>query len=94
MRKLRCFITALIVFILQSSVLPFIFGEVTQPNLILVFVVLIALHMGQKMGITTALIGGFCQDVIIGNFFGVHLLPYLIIAFVCGAIGENIDRDQ
>jgi rod shape-determining protein MreD len=74
--------------------LPFIFGEVTQPNLILVFVVLIALHMGQKMGITTALIGGFCQDVIIGNFFGVHLLPYLIIAFVCGAIGENIDRDQ
>ena len=94
MRKLPCFITAVIVFILQASVLPFVFGGVTQPNLIFVFVVLIALHSRPKTAIITALIGGFCQDVIIGNFFGIHMLPYLVIAFVCSSIGENIDRDQ
>ena len=94
MRKMRFAIGAIVVFCLQSSVLPFIFNGITQPNLIFVFVTLIALHMGHKIGMATALAGGFCQDVIIGTFFGIHMLPYLIIAFVCGSFGENVDREQ
>ena len=78
MKKLSCVMTAFIVFVLQSAVLPFIFNGVNQPNLIFVFVVLMALHHGQRIGIWTALLGGFCQDVVIGNFFGLHLLPYLV----------------
>ena len=94
MSKLGCAITCLIVFLLQSVVLPFCFSGVSQPNLILVFVILVALHTDHRVGIITALLGGFCQDVIIGNFFGIHLLPYLIVAFVCGSIGRNVDKDQ
>ena len=82
MKKLNCIMTAFIVFILQSAVLPFMFNGVSQPNLIFVFVVL------------TALLGGFCQDVIIGNFFGMHLLVYLIVALVCSYLGRDIDKDQ
>ena len=63
MKKLNCIMTAFIVFILQSAVLPFMFNGVSQPNLIFVFVVLMALHHGQRIGIITALLGGFCQDV-------------------------------
>ena len=35
MKKLNCIMTAFIVFILQSAVLPFMFNGVSQPNLIL-----------------------------------------------------------
>lgn len=94
MKKLNCAVTAFVVFLLQSTVLPFIFNGVSQPNLIFVFVVLAALRHGQRFGIGTALLGGFCQDVVIGNFFGVHILPYLVLAFLCGYIGRHVDRDQ
>ncbi|WP_301859135.1 rod shape-determining protein MreD [uncultured Megasphaera sp.] len=94
MKKMNCVMTAFIVFILQSSVLPFIFDGISQPNLVFVFVVLTALHHGQRVGIIAALLGGFCQDVVIGNFFGIHLLPYLAIAVVCSYLGRDIDKDQ
>lgn len=67
MRKLACVITVFVVFILQSSVLPFIFDGVTQPNLIFLFVVLMSFHYGQRIGVITALLGGFAQDVVIGD---------------------------
>ena len=94
MKKLNCVMTAFIVFILQAAILPFMFNSVSQPNLIFVFVVLMALHHGQRIGIITALLGGFCQDVIIGNFFGLHLLVYLIVALICSYLGRDIDKDQ
>ena len=94
MKKLSCLMTAFIVFILQSSVLPFVCDGITQPNLVFLFVVLMALHHGQRVGVVTALIGGVCQDVVIGNFLGLHLLPYLVIAFACSYIGRGIDKDQ
>ena len=49
MKKLNCIMTAFIVFILQSAVLPFMFNGVSQPNLIFVFVVLMALHHGRDI---------------------------------------------
>ncbi|MCH4178886.1 MAG: rod shape-determining protein MreD [Megasphaera sp.] len=94
MKKLSCVMAAFIVFVLQSAVFPFLFNGVSQPNLIFVFVVLMALHHGQRIGMATALLGGVCQDVVIGNFFGLHLLPYIIIACICSYIGRNIDKDQ
>lgn len=94
MRKLACVITVFVVFILQSSVLPFIFDEVTQPNLIFLFVVLMSLHYGQRIGVITALLGGFAQDVVIGNFFAIHLLPYILIAMICGYLCRYVEREQ
>lgn len=94
MKKLNCLIAAFLVFLVQSAVLPFMFNGVSQPNLIFVFVILMALHHGQRVGIITALLGGFCQDVVIGNFFGIHLLPYLILAVVCSYIGRDLEKDR
>lgn len=94
MKKVNCLVAAFLIFIVQSAILPFIFNGVSQPNLIFVFVILMALHHGQRVGIVTALVGGFCQDVVIGNFFGVHLLPYLALAIVCSYLGRDIEKDR
>ena len=94
MKKGKCLLTIIIVFILQSTVIPLLFNGTTQPNLIGLAVILTALCHGQRIGIIAALMGGIGQDVVIGNFFGIHLLPYLIIALVCSKIGRSIERNQ
>ena len=94
MKITNCLLAAFSVFILQSAVIPFVCNGISQPNLIFLFVVLMALRYGQRAGVVTAVLGGFCQDVVIGNFFGLHLLPYLIIAVVCSYLGRVIDKDQ
>ena len=92
MRKLAWILIALALFVLQGTVIPFLFGGVSQPNLILVFTALVALHIGLRAGIGTALLGGLIQDMVIGNFFGLYLFPYIIIAFVYGFWGNELYR--
>ncbi len=87
-------ITAFVVFVLQSAVLPFMFNGVSQPNLIFVFVVLISLHTGPRSGMAAAILGGVVQDLIIGDYIGLHLLPYVLISFVCGSLGQSMERGQ
>ena len=94
MRRVYTFITAVIVFLLQSVVLPRIFNGVEQPNLIFIVVVLVALRFGQRIGIGAALIGGFVQDVVIGNFFGIHIVPYLVLAFAASYVGRMVEDGQ
>ena len=38
--------------------------------------------------------GGFLQDVIIGNFFGIHILPYLLVAALSSYLGRSLEKDQ
>ena len=89
MRKTYCIITALVVFILQSVVLPRVFNGIVQPNLILLFVIIVSLRFGQRKGTGVALLGGFLQDVVIGNFFGIHILPYLLVAALSSYLGRS-----
>lgn len=53
-----------------------------------------SLHYGQRIGVITALLGGFAQDVVIGNFFAIHLLPYILIAMICGYLCRYVEREQ
>ena len=94
MRKTYCIITALVVFILQSVVLPRVFNGIVQPNLILLFVIIVSLRFGQRKGTGVALLGGFLQDVVIGNFFGIHILPYLLVAALSSYLGRWIDAGR
>ena len=90
MRKTYCIITALVVFILQSVVLPRVFNGIVQPNLILLFVIIVSLRFGQRKGTGVALLGGFLQDVVIG----IHILPYLLVAALSSYLGRSLEKDQ
>lgn len=68
------------IFLLQSSLLPFLFNGVFQPDLCLVMVTLSAIMLDRRSVLIFAFAEGFLQDIIIGNMFGLHLLPYLLIA--------------
>lgn len=80
---------SVILFLFQSSLLPFFFNGINQPDIWLTAIALAALIMDRKSAMILAVIGGFLQDIVIGNFFGLHLLPYLLITFLLINTGKH-----
>lgn len=77
-----------VLFLLQASVLPLVFTGKWQPDLWLICLVLSALIYDRRTIFIIAVVGGFIQDVVIGNFFGLHLFPYLALALI-GSVMEQ-----
>lgn len=67
---------------LQGSVIPFFFDGISQPDLWLVFIIISAMVFPVKYAYVLSIVGGLVQDLIIGNFFGLHLLAYIVITFI------------
>lgn len=89
MSHLSMGILTIVIFLLQASFLPFFFDGITQPDLWLTVVALGTLVYDKKTALLLALIGGFLQDIIISNFFGLHLLPYLAISMLFLYLGKE-----
>lgn len=56
-----------LVFLVQSSVMPFFFSGLHQPDLWLVVIVLATLIFDNKTAMTLALVGGLLTDLVTGN---------------------------
>lgn len=72
--------------VLGDSIL---FSGLHQPDLWLVVIVLATLIFDNKTAMTLALVGGLLTDLVTGNLFGLHLLPYLVIAALYLALGRK-----
>lgn len=71
-----------VLFLLQSSVLPFLLNGLWEPDLWLTAVVISVLVFGRKTALALAVAGGLLQDIVTGNFFGLHLFPYLVVTLL------------
>lgn len=78
-----------IIFLLQSSFLPFLFNGIMQPDLWLTVIALAAVIVDRKSAFILAGVGGFLQDIVTSNFFGLHLLPYLVITLLFVKFGRH-----
>lgn len=83
-----CLLSA-VLFFLQGSFLPLAAGGAPQPDLWLVTVALSALMVDRKTTLILTLVGGFLQDIVISNFFGIHLLPYLVVVLLFMKFGRQ-----
>jgi rod shape-determining protein MreD len=80
MRKTSLLILGLVIFFLQVSVLPFFFGGEWLPDLWLTALLIAGLVFDRKYVIAWTLAGGFAQDLLTTNYFGLHMFPYMILA--------------
>ena len=76
-------------FFLQSSFFPFLFNGIMAPDIWLVIVALASIILDKKSSLVLAGMGGFLQDILAGNFFGLHLLPYLFISLLFITFGRH-----
>lgn len=82
-------VLSIIIYLLQASLLPFLFDGITQPDLWLTVIALSTLVYDRKTALILAMIGGLLQDIVISNFFGLHLLPYLAITLLFLELGRE-----
>ncbi len=78
-----------ILFLVQSSILPFFFNGISQPDIWLVSIIIAALIFKLPFVLSLTVIGGLVQDLVISNFFGMHFFPYLIIAYGAAKYGKE-----
>lgn len=73
MSRLSWFGFGLAVFFLQASVLPFLFSSFWVPDLWLTAMILTGVIYRPQDMIVMAMAAGMIQDLVMGNFFGLHL---------------------
>lgn len=82
MRRFGMVMLGIVVFLLEASVFPFFFGGMWQPDLWLTILIIGSLIFSKEWVIGWTLAGGFVEDLIISNYFGLHLFPYMVVAAI------------
>lgn len=80
---------SLSLFLVQSSVLPFLCNGVAQPDLWLVSIIIASMVFKLDFVMGLAIVGGFIQDLVTSNFFGLHIFPYIFIAYIFVKYGKE-----
>ena len=84
--KVVFFLTVVVCFLLQSTVMDLIsIGSVT-PNLMLVLCVSMGLMRGRKSGLWTGFLSGLLVDLFFGSIFGFYALIYMFVHTCTGSL--------
>lgn len=82
--RIILFITIIVCFLLQCTVMDRIsIGSIT-PNLLLILCVSMGLMRGRKVGLWTGFFSGLFVDLFYGSLFGFYALIYMYIGFLSG----------
>lgn len=82
-------ITFFLLYFVQSNFFTWLTIGGIQPNLFIIYVLMIGLFAGKKLGIILGIIFGFYIDVIIGRQIGISGIMLGIV----GGIGELLDKN-
>ena len=78
-----------IIYFLQSNFFTWFTIAKVQPNLFVIFVLLIGLFAGKKLGLVLGIIFGFYLDVVVGRQIGISGIMLGLI----GLAGEYLDKN-
>ena len=87
-------ILILILYVLQTSLLPFISYNGVSPNLMLLLTVSVAFLLGHRYGVFVGFAVGLLQDLTSGSYFGCVIFSYMVIGLLCGKFSDQIFKDQ
>ena len=82
------------VIIIQSLVVPRWFPYSWAPHLLLDIALVVTVLKGRSHGMMLAVVGGIVQDVIIGNYFGLHVVSYATVSYMLGAMQGTVYEEQ
>ncbi len=95
--KKRNFILALTILtiaLIQSTILDYIKIHDIKPNLLIVFIVLVALLKGNIHGAVIGFFTGLTQHFITGKVIGIYSLLGLFLGYTIGSLNKRIYREN
>lgn len=85
-----CLILAfLVVYVLQANFFSWFTIAGVKPNLFIIFILLVGLFAGRKLGVIFGIIFGLCLDLLVGRTIGISA----ILLGVVGFLGEHFDKN-
>ena len=84
----------ILMYAVQTSLLPFIGYNGISANLMLLLTVSTAFLHGYKHGILMGFVTGFLQDVTTGSYFGCTTFSFIIIGWFFGKFSDRIFKEQ
>lgn len=94
MKRFGWTLMLLSVIIIQSLVVPRWFPYSWAPHLLLDIALVVTVLKGRSHGMMLAVLGGIVQDVMIGNYFGLHVVSYAIVNYMLGAMQGSVYEEQ
>ena len=94
MRYIALILVCCALYFIQAQLLPAIFHTNWLPNSILTAVVLVTIFKGRKMGLIAAVVGGSIHDILISNFFGLHLFPYIVVVYLLSLVKSSVYEER
>lgn len=94
MRTVAYVLLAIITFMLQGIIIPYLWPTTWQPNLILTWIIVLTMLQDQRIGMMVAVMGGLVHDILLSNFFGLHLLPYVAVCYIFSLSTYKIYEEQ
>ncbi|MBR3723613.1 MAG: rod shape-determining protein MreD [Selenomonadaceae bacterium] len=89
----RWFLFLIVLYSLQTSLLPIISYRGISPDLLLLLITSFALLEGAKYGTLMALGAGLLKGLGSGTFFGIDTFSFMIIAFFVGRSYNQVYRE-
>lgn len=93
-RYVRSSLTALILLLLQTTIVPYLSLEGYQPDLLMIWVVFIAIRRGQVEAAVSGFAVGLLQDLTTTQFFGLAALAKTVSGFAAGYFFNENTTEQ
>lgn len=84
----------IVLYVIQSSILPLLAWREISADLLLVAVVSVSFLQGSRAGVTFGFFAGLLQDLATGTFFGVDIFSKMVIGYGCGAFARHFFKEQ
>lgn len=91
---IRSALVALALLLLQTSFIPFLSVGGFLPDILLIWVVYVAIKRGQMEATITGFVVGLLQDAVSMQFFGLSALTKTIAGFVAGYFFNDNSTEQ
>ncbi|NLS44451.1 MAG: rod shape-determining protein MreD [Firmicutes bacterium] len=76
-----------------TTVIPHISINSIRPDIVGSFVVLMSMLSGRQDGVFVAVITGFLEDMVSGQYLGLYTVTRLIIAYISGVTYQKVFQD-
>lgn len=84
----------LLIMLLQSTVFNYIEILGVKPNLVIVFIVSVALLRGNVEGMAVGFFTGISQDLLFGRAIGLYALLGLYLGLIIGSVNKRLYREN
>lgn len=84
----------IVALILQSTIFAMLNYKGTHADILLLVTASAALLNGRDKGAAVGFCAGVLQDLASGTFFGINILPKMLIGYILGSIEKKVFKDS